>query len=273
MTLGVESLNRFKQPEYTGENRCLPCTVVNTLIAIVGTVALGTIAAVYVTVPVGLTVGVVLFALSLLTIYLRGYLVPGTPELTKQYFPPWLLSLFGKDPAEDEPVIASIDPERELLNAGALEECEDKEDLCLTDAFRSDWDSEIRTLRENGTDRKQLLELLDVGESTVEFEEHGDAFQAYVDGTPVGTWESEAAYLADLGGALALREYYSNWSSLAIEAKSELLSGLRLFIEDCPACGGEPRFATDTVESCCSQYEVAAVACSDCDARLFETRV
>jgi hypothetical protein len=273
MTPGVESLNRFKQPEYTGENRCLPCTVVNTLIAAVGTIAIGIATAVYSTPPVGLTAGVAVFGLSMLTIYLRGYLVPGTPELTKQYFPPWLLSLFGKDPAEDEPVIASIDPERELLNAGALEECKEVDDLCLTEAFRVDWDSEIRRLRENRTDRKQLLELLDVDESNVEFQEHGDAFQAFVDGTPVGTWESEAAYLADLGGALALQEYHPNWRSMAIEAKSELLSGLRLFIEDCPACGGEPTFATDTVESCCSQYEVAAVSCSDCDARLFETRV
>ncbi len=271
MTLGVESLDRFKQPEYTGENRCMACTAVNTVIGAVVAGGTGVVVASEVSVLAGTVAALGLFGLSLLLIYFRGYLVPKTPELTKQYFPPWLLALFGKEPAE--PVITAIDPERELMTAGALEECEDHEDLCLTDSFRSDWDGEIHRLRENGTDREQLLKLLDVDEQTVEFREHGSAFQAYVDGTSVGTWESEAAYIADLGAANALQTYHSNWDALGIEAKSQLLSGLRLFIEDCPACGGEPSFDTDTVESCCSRYEVAAVSCSDCDARLFETRV
>lgn len=273
MTSGVEALDRFRQPEYTGENRCMACTVVNTLIATAVTFAVTVVITTRIALPAGVLSGAVVFSLSLLAIYLRGYLVPKTPELTKRYFPPWLLSLFGKDPAEMEPVVTSVDPERELLNAGALEECEDDEDLCLTPSFRESWESEIRRLRENDTDREQLLDLLTVDRQSVEFREHGNAFQAFVDGTPVGTWESEAAYIADLGGANALQTYHSRWNSLAIEAKGELLSALRLFIEDCPSCGGEPTFGTDTVESCCSRYEVAAVSCSDCGARLFETRV
>lgn len=273
MSLGVESLDRFKQPEYTGENRCLACTAVNTVIAVALGAGIGVGVTSFVSAPAGVVSAATVLVLSMLAIYFRGYLVPKTPELTKQYFPPWLLSLFGKDPAEAEPVITAIDPERELVTARALEECEDGDDLCLTDSFRADWDAEIRHLRENGTDRKELLELLNVDEQTVEFREHGAAFQAFVDGTAVGTWESEAAYMADLAAANALQSYHPKWESLAIEAKGQLLSGLRLFIEDCPSCGGEPAFATDTVESCCSQYEVAAVSCSDCDARLFETRV
>lgn len=273
MNPGVESLDRLKQPEYTGENRCLPCTAVNTLIALIGAVALGAVVTSLVSILTGILAAATFFALSLLAIYLRGYLVPKTPELTKRHFPPWLLLLFGKDPGDAEPVISSIDPERELLNAGALEECKEKDDLCLTDSFRADWDDEVARLREQGTDREELLSILDVDEETVEFREHGAAFQAFIDGSAVGTWESEAAYMADLGAANALQTYHPRWDSLAIEAKGQLLNGLRLFIEDCPACGGEPRFATDTVESCCSQYEVAAVSCADCNARLFETRV
>ena len=273
MTPVVETLERFRQPEYTGENRCLPCTVVNTLIAGVVSIVLvfgvGTAASI----PAGIATGALFFGGSLLTIYVRGYLVPKTPELTKQYFPPWLLSLFGKNHAHLEPTISAIDTEQELVIAGALEECKDRDDLCLTDSFRADWDSEIDTLSQNGLDKEQLLELLDVDEQTVEFREHGKAFQAFVDETAVGTWESEAAYLADLGAASALVHYHPNWERLTIEAKGQLLSGLRLFIEDCPACGGEPEFEAETVESCCSKYEVAAVTCSACDARLFETRV
>lgn len=272
MSPGVESLDRFRQPEYTGENRCLPCTAVNTLIAVLVAAGLGVALASTVSVLLGGVSAGAFLGLSLLTIYLRGYLVPKTPELTKRYFPPWLLSLFGKEPAT-EPTIAAVDPERELVNAGALEECDDEDDLCLTDEFRADWDEEIHRLRGNGTDRQQLLELLDADEQAVEFEEHGAAFQAFVDDAAVGTWESEAAYVADLGAANALQSYHPSWESLAIEAKGQLLSGLRLFIEECPSCGGEPSFDTDTVESCCSRYEVAAVSCADCGARLFETRV
>ena len=78
-------LARFKQPEYTGENRCLPCTVVNTIIALVLSVAVVAGVARVANPAAGLAAGVVLLGCSLGAIYLRGYLVPGTPELTKQY--------------------------------------------------------------------------------------------------------------------------------------------------------------------------------------------
>ncbi|WP_436346264.1 hypothetical protein [Natronorubrum sp. FCH18a] len=85
----------LKQPEYTGENRCEPCTILNLAIAaVVGSLVarktkLGGLAA------VGVSIGL---------IYLRGYLVPGTPTLTKRYLPPEVLRWFGKDP---EPELAS----------------------------------------------------------------------------------------------------------------------------------------------------------------------
>ncbi|WP_396613336.1 hypothetical protein ACH9L7_17035 (plasmid) [Haloferax sp. S1W] len=88
----VEALH---QPEYTGENRCEPCTVLNLLIAgLLGSVVarkskLG---------------GVVAVGLSIGLIYLRGYLVPGTPTLTKRYLPPEVLRWFGKDP---QPAVAA----------------------------------------------------------------------------------------------------------------------------------------------------------------------
>jgi hypothetical protein len=269
----VDTLERFKQPEYIGENRCRACTVVNLLIAGVASTGVGAGAGASLSTPLGVVTGIAVFALSALVIYVRGYLVPKTPELTKTYFPPWLLALFGKDPAEAEPTINAVNPEQELVRAGALEECDDSDDLCLTDEFREAWDGEIDRLQTDGPTRDELLSLLAVEERSVEFEEHGAAFQAYVDGTPVGTWESEPAYIADLAAANALVAYHPNWERLGVEAKSQLLSGLRLFIEDCPGCGGEPEFGTDTVESCCSKYDVAAVSCTECGARLFETRM
>lgn len=95
MTTSV--IDRLRQPEYTGSNRCLPCTATNVVIAAVMSVVVGVI---WATMVGGLwwVVGGSLFALSLLAIWLRGYLVPGTPQFTKRYFPDWLLAKFDKAP-------------------------------------------------------------------------------------------------------------------------------------------------------------------------------
>jgi hypothetical protein len=262
-------LERFRRPEYTGENRCLPCTVVNAVIA--GALALAAVGVGWTVSPAaGIVAGVAVAGLSAASIYLRGYLVPGTPTLTKRYFPEWLLRLFGKAETAPEPVTeADLDPERELMRANALEERPDGSDLRLTDEFREAWYGAID--RVEGADRERLLELLDV-EGNVEYEEFGSAFTATVDGHTVGKWESRAAFHADLGAANVLAQRYPDWDALSIEVQSQLLNGLRLFIDACPSCGGEPEFGTDTVASCCSEYEVAAVACRDCEARLFESR-
>jgi hypothetical protein len=266
-------LDQFREPEYTGENRCLPCTVVNLLIAVAVSAGVAVVAGSVSSPTAGLVGGGSVFLASLLSIYLRGYLVPGTPELTKRYFPPWLLALFGKAPPEPVSVDSDLDPEEALVTAGALEPCADRDDLCLTEGFRESWYAEIERIERDGSGRERLLELLGAEAGEVRFEEYGDAFRARVDDRVVGRWESEAAYLADLGAARALESRVGNWRELSVRARSQLLSGLRLFIDSCPSCGGTPDFGTETVESCCSTHDVAAVSCDDCGARLFETRV
>ncbi|ELY55555.1 hypothetical protein [Natronolimnohabitans innermongolicus] len=93
--MDLEIVDELKQPEYTGENRCEPCTILNLAIAaIVGSlIARKT--------KLG---GLLAVGFSIALIYLRGYLVPGTPTLTKRYLPPAVLRWFGKEP---EPELAS----------------------------------------------------------------------------------------------------------------------------------------------------------------------
>jgi hypothetical protein len=265
-------LTSIKNPEYTGENRCLPCTVVNTVIAaaLSAGIALGVASAASAT--AGLAAGGAVFGLSLASIYVRGYLVPGTPELTKRYFPPWLLALFGKGPAQGAEYDSDLDPEQALQRVGALEPCETGEDLCLTDEFRGEWNDEIERVKAEDASREQLLDMLDIDQGDVTFTEFGDAFQVLINDRAVGKWESEGAFQADLGAANVLARRYENWDEMSVEEQSQLLNGLRLFIDTCPECGGVPEFGTDTVESCCSTHEVAAVSCTDCDARLFESQ-
>ncbi len=272
MTATGGSLARFKNPEYTGANRCLPCTVVNTLIAAVLAVAVGVGLGAAVGPALGAVAGLVSFGVSAAAIYLRGYLVPGTPTLTKRYFPAWLLALFGKGPTEQrDPRESEVDPETALRSVGALELCRGGDDLCLVDDFRAEWYERIDDADRSDAGRDVLLEVLDLGAGTVEYREFGDAFQALVDGEVVGKWESEAAFLADVGAARVLAERADRWGQYTVLERSQLLNGLRLFIDTCPSCGGEPAFGTETVESCCSTHEVAAVACDECGARLFES--
>jgi hypothetical protein len=282
---------QFRQPEYTGENRCIPCTVTNVAIAAVLSVGIGVLFP---------PAGVAVFVGSLVAIWLRGYLVPGTPQLTKRYFPDWLLAYFDKGPqtasaggfdaevvegaadgqqaadatdaasADDQGERRDVDPETLLLEAGVVEPCERADDLCLTEAFETAWTDRMATLREAGADREALADQLGVDADELRFEEHEAGFEAFEDDRRLGQWESRAALLADLAAAAELPEYVDDWDRLAVGAKARVLGGLRVFLETCPACGGEVTAGTETVESCCRSHEVVAVACSACDARLLE---
>jgi hypothetical protein len=276
--MSAKVLSRLRQPEYTGENRCLPCTAANTAIAVALSAVVAAVAVAATTPPVGAAAGAGAFCLSGAAIYLRGYLVPGTPRLTRRYVPPWLLERFGKaetghaeDRGSSSADYRGFDPERELTAVGALEECRDGADLCLTDEFRADWEGAVDRVREADAGRAELLAVLDADEGEVGYETHGEAFRALVDDRVVGRWESRAAFLADLGAARVLERRHPDWDGLRLRERSRLLSGLRLFIDTCPSCGATPEFGADTVESCCSTRQVAAVSCTGCGARLFES--
>ena len=281
-------VERVRQPEYTGENRCIPCTVANAAIAVVLAAAAGAAWWLLVAPGTGAVVaaGVVLLV-SAFSIWLRGYLVPGTPELTKTYFPDWLLAKFDKGPAgagaggmaagestgdgadEPEPQ-GQVNPEAVLLDAGVVEPCADEDDLCLAPDFRSAWRERMGAIREEGAERDELADQLDLDPDEVRFEEHGGAFVAFYDGRRAGQWESRAALIADLAAARVLPEWVDAWHDLAIGARSQLLGGLRIFIDECPDCGGPVVAGRETVESCCRSHEVVAANCEACGSRLLE---
>ncbi|MEF8843611.1 MAG: hypothetical protein V5A62_18630 [Haloarculaceae archaeon] len=271
----MSTLQRFRQPEYTGENRCIPCTLANSAIAVVLSAA---VAAVW------WPAAVAVLLVSALAIWLRGYLVPGTPELTKRYFPDWLLAYFDKGPEHSSGFAAmesedgaaefdaeSFDAERVLLDGGVVEPCEDVEDLCLDGGFERAWYDRMEAVREDETTaREELARQLDVDPDSVTFEEYGSATVARIDGVRAGQWESHAALVADLAAAHELPRRIERWGSIPTEARSQLLGGLRIFLEDCPECGGPVLAGRETVESCCRSHEVVAASCDSCGARLLE---
>lgn len=255
----------IRQPEYTGENRCVPCTVVNVLVAAVASIAVA-----LVSVPLA----AVSFALFSWVIYVRGYLVPGTPTLTQQYFPDRVLRWFDKDPTEFGVRIETgddVDVETVLQGVGVLEEREDGDDLALTEAFRDEWYAEMDRLDEDDAQRV-LGELLGIDASRISVLPRSRSFEVKVDGDTSTKWESSDAFVVDMAAERVLKDWVDNWTDLAVESRSGITRGVRVYLERCPRCDGTVALDEEMVKSCCRAHRVFASRCDDCGVRLFEIR-
>lgn len=242
--------DRLRQPEYTGENRCIPCTVVNLCLAVVAAVA--------VTVALGPVGGVVVLVAALGAIYFRGYLVPGTPTFTVRYFPAWLLELFGKE----------VDLRETLQPIEGAAVRATPEGGRLVGPFESAWDDRIEQMRAAGVTDEDVARLLGVSEAS---SVPGDV--AYVVDGGLRQWLSESALLADAAAAGVLEERGGEaWASLDPDARVATLRDLRKYLTYCPLCGGAlDNEETETVETCCTESErVLMATCVDCDIRLIE---
>jgi len=281
MSTTSEVIDRLRQPEYTGENRCGPCTVVNALIALL---AAGAVALAWV--PAG---AVVLLA-GAGAIYLRGYLVPGTPELTRRYLPERVLRAFGKestvvrrrssagasedaeatDPTGTGGEVESSDVEAMLRSNSVVDDDPDTDDLRLTAEFRGAWWRRIRRFREDDeAAKRRLAAVLDLDPELLGFE-NDDRFVVTLDGDRISRWDSDAAFYADLAVEPTLREWLPDWEGLGDRRRTELIAGMRAFLESCPACETTLTQVENVRKSCCSSDVVGVdVDCETCGARVF----
>lgn len=258
-------IHRYQNPEYTGANRCVPCAITNVAIAALGSLALGVLSP---------PLGAVAVLVALAMIYLRGYLVPGTPTFTRRYFPGWLLAVFDKV----EPAPTVVDVEETLVAAGVLEDGPD--DLVLVPAFATAWETRMDEIDAERTglddadveriDAVQLAALTDLDADLLDIQRYGEAVVANLDSERIGRWESRAAFVADVAAARELDDWVPRWRSIPLAARSELLGALRLFLERCPACDAPVDMEHEVVRSCCRDYDVIAVSCSGCGSRLLE---
>jgi hypothetical protein len=256
----------LRRPEYTGENRCLPCTVLNLALVVAGSAGIG----VWLAPAVGVGVGVLGGAL----VYVRGYLVPGTPALTQRLLPDDVLAYFEHgDPATGDGgrvnERGTFDPEAALLDAGALTPCQDRDDLCLDSLFRTEWRSEMAVAADDvDAAVDHLLPASFDKPATIEY--RGEAVVARVDDATVAEWPSRAAFVADAAGAVVLSDADAGWADRGFAERTRLLAGLRLWLDRCSVCDGHVELGEDTVESCCRSVEVVAASCTACGARIFE---
>jgi len=284
-------IDRVRQPEYTGENRCIPCTVVNVAIAAVVGIAVATVTTVELT--------AVLVALCLAVIALRGYLVPGTPALTRRYFPDRLLAAFGKapeagadsgwEPAADEgsddadwATVEKVRHHRDeavdvvdlLVEVGAVEPVDNE--YRFTDAFAGAVDEWLATLQEGATggehavglDRETLAGLFGATPGEISYKDR--AYPAIKVGVRVRKWPGPASLLADVAAHRALDARTPRWSGVPFEQRLDALEALRSFHDTCPSCGGPLQETTETVQSCCLSADVIALACQHCGEQLVE---
>lgn len=267
-------LDRLRQPAYTGENRCLPCTAVNLAIAVVGT-GLAAVLSPYLAAAV--------LGLSLAAIYLRGYVVPGTPALTRRFFPDRVLRAFGKDPTDDvawDPddleVFDQIEDEREnrvrpdefLLETGVVAPAEDGDRRRLAEDFAAAVETRLAAHREGTVTAETLADVFDAEPTDVAALDRD--YPAYEVGIHVRKWPSETALVADVAAHQAFDAWTDRWREVPLAQRVDILRSLRSLRADCPACGGPLRQSAETLDSCCHSAELVMLTCADCGERLLE---
>ena len=77
-------------------------------------------------------------------------------------------------------------------------------------------------------------------------------------------------FYADLAAEPTLAEWIDGWAGLGDRWRTEVLAGLRVFLESCPACEADLEQVESVRESCCGGDVVTvSVDCPACGSRVF----
>ncbi len=264
-------LERIRRPEYTGSNRCWPCTITNGALVAVAATALALIRRRRLAAAVGVA--------GIASIGLRGYVVPYTPR-----FAPQLAAALSLDPHDaDEPGSLSgisdggetdgddvVSGEAVLAAlVGADVVVPDGEELRLDPAFRSAWRDEMRALRDR--DLEALATLADQHTAPDIEARVGSSFgRSYLvlqgENGGIVTLRREIA-VAELGAARALESRVDDPAIRRAAGRP-----LRSLLESCPLCEGPLEITQST---CCGEVTpigsmpAEKLFCPDCNVRLF----
>ncbi|MFC6962313.1 hypothetical protein [Halocatena marina] len=250
-----------RRPEYTGANRCWPCTVANAGIV----VGVGILAAI---VTPLLSIFVVAVGVTILA--LRGYVIPYTPRVA-----PRLLALLGLEASffsHTERTVGgiggdSVDGDTVIAALGEAGVLTGGEELALSPDFAHDWHNAI-----DDVDRESLADAVaDAAVTPVQARRFDNDGRTWIivtdeDGSVASErWLSRPIAIADVAAVRTLKETGVD-TRIAVAAAASL----RLFLDECPDCGG--RVVETTGDGCCGGFGPSGpdhvLACEDCDQRL-----
>ncbi|MFW5949745.1 MAG: hypothetical protein ACOCR6_00130 [archaeon] len=259
---GTTLLDSIRQPEYTGENRCFPCTVVNLGIVAVGSVVLARWSRLYAVLAV--VVGIAL-------VVLRGYVVPGTPSFAPKLVAPLPFDFGHTESAggtHDErttpdSLAAETDPERlldALVDADVVEIADTA--LFLDDQFREAWNDRMGELR--AIDDETFIERVTAA-SPEDVEGIIQRDRVILGGTrDVRTTRTVA--IAETAAVEVLAEW-----GVPENLRAPAATPLRTFLRTCPSCDGPVSETTIRRSGCCGgpgtvygEMEKPVLACEDC---------
>jgi hypothetical protein len=270
-------LETVRRPEYTGANRCWPCTAVNAVVVVVLAAGLGFYSRLL-AVPV-LAGGTAL-------VYLRGYVVPGTPSVAPRLVAPLPFDV-GHDPPDDSPdgtvsegLGREVDPEElmtTLVERGVLEPRDGE--LFLDEAFRAAWTDRMADLRTADDDELADRAAAAADRAAAAAESPTTAASGTIDGRVHGdtvllaggrdVWLRRPVAIAETAAVETLAEW-----DLPERLRAPAAEPLRTFVRTCPVCAGPVR--ETTLRNCCGgpgttlgHPERAALACADCSATVF----
>lgn len=285
MGIRLQSLSRS---EYTGENRCWPCTVLNALLVGLFCVVVGRRRR-------GLAV--LGAAVGAVAIYLRGYVVPYTPV-----FAPRLTDALGLTSGHATPGSGHRSPDHDgdasllavgtgrdvdeaageelfgtLLEVGVL--AAEGETVTLSAAVEERWEAEMADLRALGDDALAQA-TLDASAAVDAWPVADDSWvtavtgeRRYVvlsdgsDSVAGETWLERPVAIAETAAVRALEAEIDD-----PETRRRAASAMRVFLETCPDCGTE--LVETTTAVCCGASGSASnrphevLACPECDVRV-----
>lgn len=263
----MTALDSVRRPEYTGANRCWPCTTLNLVLLAVGAVLLGLVWA-----PAGAAAA----AVGAVAVWLRGYLVPYTPRFAPQVadrlpvafksgadgradVPAEPGSLSGAGPADPDAVLAT------LLDAGVL--VADADAVALSGGFADDWAAERdRLLDRSGAALAAAVADAAPSDPAVSVHEIDSGEWVRIAGDP-DVLLSRPVAVAEVAAVRALADA---GVALDAETRATAASALRAFLETCPVCDAD--LVESSTADCCGGMKAdpkPVLRCPDCDRAVY----
>ncbi|SDR14376.1 hypothetical protein [Natronobacterium texcoconense] len=264
----IDSLERVRRPEYTGENRCWPCTVTNGLLLTVPVAVVAVLGQWLLAAAIGVvgTAGILL----------RGYVVPYTPRFAPRLAAALPVEAFdhdgGSDPGSLSGSVDETGPSGETVLAELVESgvvLPEGEQLRLESEFRDDWREEMTSLRD--VDLETLAGVAD------------DLTPSSIEAKTSRVWDrSQLVLESDAGPPVTLRRGVAVAELAAVcalesrvdDAAVRRAAGrpLRSLLAECPLCDGE---LTVSQASCCGEATPVGktpsekLLCPACNERFF----